>query len=45
MVEEDSIRTGDYNEVARLKAELNSLYDEEKMWHQRSQFQWMQSGD
>ena len=45
-VEEDSIRTGDYNEVARLKAELNSLYDkEEKMWHQRSQIQWMQSGD
>ena len=44
--EEDSIRSGVYNEVARLKFELLVLYDkEEKMWHQRSRIQWLQSGD
>lgn len=43
---QESIRIGDYNEVAHLKAKLNSLYDkEENMWHQWSQIQWMQCGD
>ena len=43
---EDSVRSGVYNEVARLKSELLVLYDkEEKMWHQRSRIQWLQSGD
>ena len=44
--EEDSVRSGVYNEVARLKSELLVLYDkEEKMWHQQSRIQWLQSGD
>lgn len=44
--EEDSFKTREYNKVALLKAELNSLYDkEEKMWHQWSRIQWLQSGD
>ena len=43
---EDLVRFGVYNEVARLKSELLVLYDkEEKMWHQRSRIQWLQSGD
>ena len=43
---EDSVRSGVYNEVACLKSELLVLYDkEEKMWHQRSRIQWLQSGD
>ena len=40
--EEDLVRSGVYNEVARLKSELLVLYDnEEKMWHQRSRIQWL----
>lgn len=32
--------------MARIKSELLVLYDkEEKMWHQRSQIQWLKSGD
>ena len=33
-------------EVARIKSELSVLYDkEEKMWHQCSHIQWLQSVD
>lgn len=33
----DSVRSGSYIEVARIKSELSVLYDkEEKMWHQGS---------
>ena len=44
--EEDLVRTGDIQEVVRLKSELNLLIDrEEQMWHQRSHVKWVQSGD
>ncbi|KAL0008304.1 hypothetical protein SO802_009806 [Lithocarpus litseifolius] len=44
--EEDSIRSGIYTEVARIKSELSVLYEkEEKMWHQHSLIQWLKSGD
>ena len=44
--EANSVRDGNYQEVATLKAELNKLYDkEEQMWHQRSRVQWIKSGD
>ena len=39
-------RSGNCEEVDRLKKELNVLYDkEEKMWQQRSQKQWLKIGD
>ena len=41
-----SARDGKDDEIVRLKAELNKLCEkEEKMWHQRSRLQWIQSGD
>ena len=41
-VEEASASFGNLEEIARLKKELNSLYDkEEKMWQQRSRIQWL----
>ena len=44
--EEESVRTGDIQEVVRLKSELNLLIDrEEQMWHQRSHVKWIQCGD
>ena len=44
--EEDLVRTGDIQEVVRLKSELNLLIDrEEQMWHQRSHVKWVQSVD
>nr|POE73425.1 hypothetical protein CFP56_08728 [Quercus suber] len=43
---EDSVRTGDIQEVVKLKSELNLLIDrEEQIWHQRSHVKWVQSGD
>lgn len=45
-VEEDSFRLGNFDAVSRLKKEISELYDkEERMWHQRSWFQWLQSDD
>lgn len=44
--EEVSVRSGNLETVIRMKNELNKLYDkEERMWQQRSQIQWLQSGD
>lgn len=44
--EADSVRDGNFQEVERLKAELNKLCDrEEQMWHQRSRVQWIKHGD
>ncbi|XP_050249301.1 uncharacterized protein LOC126696657 [Quercus robur] len=44
--EEVSARSGDHEEVIRLKKELNVLHDkEEKMWQQRSRVQWLKNGD
>ena len=44
--EERLVRENNYEEVLRLKSELNVLlYKEEQMWHQRSQVQWIKSGD
>ena len=44
--EEDSTRTGELEEVIRIKMELNALFDkEEKMWQQRSRVQWLKNGD
>ena len=41
-----SVRSGDVDVVIRLKKELNDLCaQEERMWQQRSQVQWLQSGD
>lgn len=46
MAEEESIQSGDQGVVDNLKTELNSLLGKvEKMWHQRSQVQWLQCGD
>ncbi|KAK7824472.1 hypothetical protein CFP56_034315 [Quercus suber] len=40
--EVESIRTGNIQEVDRLKTKLNKLCDkEEQMWHQRSRVQWI----
>lgn len=44
--EEVSARTGDLEEVIRIKMELNALFDkEEKMWQQRFKVQWLKNGD
>ena len=44
--EENAMRGGDYQEVTRLKSELNLLMDrEEQMWHQRAHVKWVQCGD
>ena len=44
--EDDSARIGEFEEVDRLKRELNILYDkEEKMWQQWSRVMWLQNGD
>ena len=44
--EEVSARSGDHEEVIRLKKELNVLHDkDEKMWQQRSRVQWLKNGD
>ncbi|KAL4627231.1 hypothetical protein ACB092_05G153400 [Castanea dentata] len=41
-----SAKSGDFEEVDRLKRELNVLYDkEEKMWQQWSRVMWLQHGD
>lgn len=46
MVEEVSTKTRVYEDVVRLKTELSDFYDkEEMMWQQRSQIQWLKSGD
>ena len=39
--EENVMKGGDYQEVIRLKSELNLLLDrEEQMWHQREHAKW-----
>ena len=44
--EEKAMQGGDYQEVFRLKAELNLLLDKkEQMWHQRAHVKWVQCGD
>ena len=44
--EDDSVRSGNLEEVECLKRELNVLYDkEEKMWQQRARVPWLQHGD
>ena len=44
--EERLVKENNYEEVLRLKSELNVLLDkEEQMWHQRSRVQWIKSGD
>ena len=44
--EDVSVRSGNCDEVDRLKKELHALYDkEEKMWQQRSCIQWLKNGD
>lgn len=44
--EDASARSEEFEEVDRLKRELNVLYDkEEKMWQQRSRVIWLQNGD
>ena len=44
--EEVSARTGEHEEVIRIKLELNALYEKEvKMWQQRSRVQWLKNGD
>ena len=44
--EEEATRSGNPDEMERLKSELRCLYDkEEKMWQQRSRLQWLQNGD
>ena len=41
-----SVKIGDYEEVARLKKDLNDLLDkEEKMWQQCSYIHWLKSVD
>ena len=46
MAEEKAMQGGDYQEVFRLKAELNLLLDKkEQMWHQRAHVKWVQCGD
>ena len=45
-VEEDSFKLGNFDVVSRLKKEISELYDKkERMWHQRSWLQWLQSDD
>ena len=45
-VEMETVRSGSYEEAARIKSELSVLYEkEEKMWQQRPRIQWLQSGD
>ena len=40
------MKGGDYQEVTRLKSELNLLLDrEEQMWHQHAHVKWVQCGD
>ena len=44
--EDDSARSGNFEEVDCLKRELNVLYDkEENMWQQRARVSWLQHGD
>ena len=44
--EENAMKGGDYQEVTRLKSELNLLLDrEEQIWHQRAHVKWVQCGD
>ena len=44
--EERLVRENNYEEVLKLKSELNVLLDrEEQMWHKRSRVQWIKSGD
>ena len=44
--EEEAARSGNSDDMERLKSELRCLYDkEEKMWQQQSRLQWLQNGD
>ena len=44
--EEEATRSGNPDEMERLKSELRCLHDkEEKMWQQQSHLQWLQNGD